>query len=69
MPAKDTPAPRSATGLGGPRLLIIVQAEVDDTGKTIYGVIGSGAGRRAKPEELTNIKPIKKSFSLFDLFK
>jgi len=46
-----------------------VQAEVDENGNTLYGVIGDGSGRVAKPEELTSIKPIKKSFSLFDLFK
>lgn len=54
---------------GRPRLLIIVQAEVDAEGKTFFGVIGDGTGRIEQPENLTDIKPIKKKFSLFDLFK
>jgi hypothetical protein len=50
-----------------PRPAMIVQAEIDAGGKTIYGVIGDGAARTAHPEELTDIKPIKKSF--FDFLK
>jgi hypothetical protein len=50
-----------------PRPAMIVQAEIDAGGKTIYGVIGDGAARTARSEELTGIKPIKKSF--FDFLK
>jgi hypothetical protein len=50
-----------------PRPAIIVQAEIDAGGKTIYGVIGDGAARTACPEDLTDIKPIKRSF--FDFLK
>jgi hypothetical protein len=52
---------------GGTKPLMIVQAEIDADGKTIYGVIGPGVVRRASEEELINIKPMKKSF--FDFFK
>jgi hypothetical protein len=45
-----------------PKLLMIVQAEIDTDGKTIYGVIGDGAARKAHPDEPTDIKPIRKSF-------
>ncbi|HET6329100.1 MAG TPA: hypothetical protein VFG04_30735 [Planctomycetaceae bacterium] len=50
-----------------PKLLLIVQAEIDAKGKTVYGVIGAGAPRRVRPDELTDIKPIRKSF--FDFLR
>ena len=46
-------------GSGRRTMLIIVQAEIDESGNTLYGVIGDGSARVAKPEELTNIRPIK----------
>jgi len=41
---------------GRPRRFIIVQAEVDGNGNTIYGVIGDGFPRTAKPEEFISVK-------------
>jgi hypothetical protein len=49
------------------RRLLIIQAEVNADGKTMYGVIGDGAAHTARAEELTDIKPIKKSF--FDFLR
>jgi hypothetical protein len=59
--------PHDASSDPAPKRLMIVQAEIDAAGKTIYGVLGDGAARTVHPEELTDIKPIKKSF--FDFFK
>jgi hypothetical protein len=60
--------PHAAASSGpAPKRLMIVQAEIDAAGKTIYGVIGDGAARTVRPDELTDVKPIKKSF--FDFLK
>ena len=47
--------------------VLIVQAEVAEQ-KTVYGVIGNGIRKRVRASELSNVKPIKKSFSFFNLF-
>ncbi|HEV8000419.1 MAG TPA: hypothetical protein VGP63_11095 [Planctomycetaceae bacterium] len=49
------------------KLLLIVQAETDANGKTLYGVIGHGAPRMARADDLTDIKPIRQSF--FDFLR
>jgi hypothetical protein len=45
---------------GRPRRFIIVQAEVDGNGNTIYGVIGDGFPRTAKPEEFISVKSLSR---------
>jgi hypothetical protein len=42
------------------RRVMILQAEVNADGNLLYGIVGDGPGRIAKPSELTDIKPIKK---------
>jgi len=66
--AASSPTASQRTVLRQSRLLI-VQAEVDADGNTVYGVIGDGIARKADSEELKDIKTIKKSFSLFKLFR
>jgi hypothetical protein len=62
LPAVAIPkCPESAPDkFGRPRRFIIMQAEVDDSGNTVYGVIGDGAPRRAKPDEFAEVRPIDK---------
>ncbi len=43
-----------------PLRVLVVQAEVGQDGKTMYGIIGGGEIRAARAEELTGIKPIAK---------
>jgi hypothetical protein len=57
----------AASASSAVKRLLIVQAEVDAEGKTIYGIIGDGVAHTVHPEELTDIKPIQKSF--FDFLK
>jgi hypothetical protein len=55
IPQKPEPPPDK---FGRPRRFLVVQAEVDDSGNTVYGVIGDGVPRRAKPAEFAEIRPI-----------
>jgi hypothetical protein len=43
-----------------PLRVLVVQAEVGQDGKTTYGIIGGGAIRAARAEELVGIKPMAK---------
>lgn len=42
-----------------PEQVLIVQAEIDAEGKTVYGIIGRHLMRAAKADELTDIKAIE----------
>jgi hypothetical protein len=44
-----------------PSKALIVQAEIDADGKTVYGIIGRYFTRSAKAEELTDIQPLDSS--------
>jgi hypothetical protein len=44
-----------------PAKALVLQAEIDSDGKTIYGIIGRHFIRSAKAEELTDIQPLDSS--------
>ena len=50
-----------------PMPVLVVQAEIDADGNTFYGIIGEGPARKVKAEDLADVKPIQKPFSLLDL--
>jgi hypothetical protein len=59
---------RSAARLGPTsKPFLILQAEIDADGKTVYGVVGDGVARKATADELTDIEPMRKS--VFDFLK
>jgi hypothetical protein len=48
---------------------LIVQAEIDADGKTVYGIVGDGPPRAAKSGEVTSVEPLKKPApGLFNFF-
>jgi hypothetical protein len=66
IPKRPDPAPDK---FGRRRRFLILQAEVDDSGNTVYGVVGDGIPRTAKPEEFAAIRPIDKGVPTHDRSK
>jgi hypothetical protein len=58
VPKKDEAA---VDDFGRPRRFIILQAEIDSGGNTVYGVIGAGNARMVRADEFNEIKPIPRS--------
>ncbi len=49
---------KTATAVGKPQPVLIVQAEIDAAGKTHFGIIGRHIMREAAGDELTDVKPL-----------